>query len=99
MFSGRRDRVWSDNSIHLFYCPKTGGIPHVVLCSSHHKGRHPVHYGNCEETNRRVLTNAGLTPSLSEVKESTLRPYGAFFISHSGLRFAAFSRCAHGLCR
>jgi hypothetical protein len=20
MFSGRRDRVWSDNSIHLFYC-------------------------------------------------------------------------------
>jgi hypothetical protein len=32
MFSGRRDRVWSDNSTHLFfYCSLTGRIPHVVL--------------------------------------------------------------------
>ena len=31
MFSGRRDRVWSDNSIHPLLLPKTGRIPHVVL--------------------------------------------------------------------
>jgi hypothetical protein len=37
-------------------------------------GSSPVHCGNREETTRRILTNAGLTASLSEVKESTLRP-------------------------
>jgi len=52
MFSGRRDRVWSDNSTHLFYCSQKPGC------------------GNREETNRRILTNAGLTPRFTKLKRA-----------------------------